>query len=141
MALKIKGAFDKGYVHPMHLPTLEQTLVALTDIHGACERIKSTPIPFSYTTLIHRIVAVYCYTLPFGLVNEVGFLTPVAALVLSYAFFGLDIVGDEIEQPFGYDPNDLPLTSISKMIEINLRQRLGESPLPAPIKPVDEVLS
>ena len=141
MATKIKGAFDKGYIHPMHLPTLEQTLVALTDIHGACERIKSTPIPFSYTTLIHRIVAVYCYTLPFGLVNEVGFLTPIAALVVSYAFFGLDIVGDEIEQPFGLDPNDLPLTAISKMIEINLRQRLGESPLPAPIKPVDEILA
>jgi putative membrane protein len=141
IAMKIKGAFDKGYIHPFHLPTLEATLVALTDIHGGCERIKSTPIPFSYTTLIHRIVAVYCYCLPFGLITEIGFLTPIACLVVSYAFFGLDIVGDEIEQPFGYDPNDLPLTAISRMIEINLRQRLGESDLPAPMKPVREVLA
>jgi putative membrane protein len=140
MALRIKHAFDRGFIHPMHLPTLEQTLVALTDIHGGCERIKSTPIPFSYTTLIHRIVAVYCYCLPFGLVTEIGMLTPVASLVVSYAFFGLDIVGDEIEQPFGYDANDLPLSSISKMIEINLRQRLGEKDLPAMMKPVNEVL-
>jgi putative membrane protein len=140
IAMRIKGAFDRGFIHPMHLPTLEATLVALTDIHGGCERIKSTPIPFSYTTLIHRIVAVYCYCLPFGLVTEVGILTPVASLVVSYAFFGLDIVGDEIEQPFGYDPNDLPLSAISRMIEINLRQRLGEKDLPAPLKPIDEVL-
>jgi putative membrane protein len=141
MALKIKHAFDRGWIHPFHLPLLEQTLVALTDIHGGCERIKSTPIPLSYTTLIHRIVAVYCYTLPFGLVTEIGILTPVATLVVSYAFFGLDIVGDEIEQPFGYDPNDLPLSTISRMIEINLRQRLGEKELPKPLTPVDEMLS
>lgn len=141
MAMRIRHAFDRGFIHPMHLPTLEQTLVALTDIHGGCERIKSTPIPLSYTTLIHRIVAVYCYCLPFGLVTEVGILTPIASLVVSYAFFGLDIVGDEIEQPFGYDPNDLPLSSISRMIEINLRQRLGDTDLPPPLKPVREVLS
>ncbi len=140
IAMRIKGAFDRGFIHPMHLPTLEATLVAFTDIHGGCERIKSTPIPFSYTTLIHRIVAVYCYCLPFGLVTEIGVLTPIASLVVSYAFFGLDIVGDEIEQPFGYDANDLPLSSISRMIEINLRQRLGEKDLPPPLTPVDEVL-
>jgi putative membrane protein len=141
IAMRVRHAYDRGFIHPMHLPTLEQTLVALTDLHGGCERIKSTPIPFSYTTLIHRIVAVYCYTLPFGLITEIGFLTPIACLVVSYAFFGLDIVGDEIEQPFGHDPNDLPLTAISRMIEINLRQRLGDDPLPEPMKPVREVLS
>jgi putative membrane protein len=140
MAMKIKDAFDKGYIHPFHLPTLEATLVVFTDLHGGCERIKATPIPFSYTTLIHRIVAVYCYCLPFGLITEIGFLTPIACLVVSYAFFGLDIVGDEIEQPFGYDPNDLPLGAISRLVEINLRQRLGETDLPAPMKPVNEVL-
>lgn len=140
MAMRIKHAFDRGFIHPMHLPTIEQTLVALTDIHGGCERIKSTPIPMSYTTLIHRIVAVYCYTLPFGLITEIGFLTPIACLVVSYAFFGLDIVGDEIEQPFGYDPNDLPLSTISRMIEINLRQRLGEKDLPSPLTPKNESL-
>ena len=140
LAMQIKRAFDRGFIHPFHLPTLEATLVAFTDIHGGCERIKTTPVPLSYTTLIHRIVGIYCYTLPFGLVTEVGVLTPIATAIIAYAFFGLDIVGDEIEQPFGYDPNDLPLTAISRTIEINLRQRLGESPLPEPLKPVREVL-
>jgi putative membrane protein len=124
----------------MHLPTLEASLTGLTDLQGACERIKSTPIPFSYTTLIHRIVAVYCYGLPFGVVSDTGWFTPLVVLVVSYAFFGLDTVGDEIEQPFGTDANDLPLTAISRMIEVNLRQRIGDTDIPPLLRPVDELL-
>lgn len=140
-AERIIAAWNKGWIHPLHVGILEQSLVSLTDIQGACERIKNTPIPLSYTTLIHRIVAVYCYGLPFGLVSEVGALTPIVVLVVSYSFFGLDTIGDEIEQPFGTDDNDLPLDQMSRMIEVNLRQRLGETDLPPLLKPVDEYLS
>jgi putative membrane protein len=139
-AERLRAAYDKGLIHAMHLSTLEQSLTSLTDLQGGCERIKSTPIPFSYTTLIHRIVAFYCYGLPFGLVSSVGLFTPVVVFVVSYAFFGLDTVGDEIEQPFGTDANDLPLSAISRMIEVNLRQRLGEKDLPPLLRPVDELL-
>lgn len=138
---RIMAAWSKGWIHPLHVGILEQSLVALTDIQGVCERIKNTPIPLSYTTLIHRIVAVYCYGLPFGLVSEVGALTPVVVFVVSYAFFGLDTIGDEIEQPFGNDDNDLPLDQMSRLIEVNLLQRLGETDLPPLLKPVDEYLS
>lgn len=127
---RLREAWDKGWIHPMHLPVLEQSLVALTDIQGGCERIKNTPIPMSYTTLIHQIVAIYCFSLPFGIVKTVGQLTPFVVAFVAYAFFGLDAVGDEIEQPFGLDPNDLPLSALSRMIEVNLRQRLGEKDLP-----------
>jgi ion channel-forming bestrophin family protein len=139
-AERLRAAYDKGLIHAMHLSTLEASLTSLTDLQGGCERIKSTPIPFSYTTLIHRIVALYCYGLPFGLVSGVGHFTPVVVVVVSYAFFGLDTVGDEIEQPFGTDANDLPLSAISRMIEVNLRQRLGEKDLPPLLRPVDELL-
>lgn len=138
---RIRAAWGRGWIHPLHVGILEQSLVALTDIQGACERIKNTPIPLSYTTLIHRIVAVYCYGLPFGLVSEVGALTPVVVLVVSYSFFGLDTIGDEIEQPFGLDDNDLPLDQMSRLIEVNLRQRLGETDLPPLLVPVDEYVS
>jgi putative membrane protein len=138
---RIQRAWARGWVHPLHVGVMEQSLVALTDIQGACERIKNTPIPLTYTTLIHRIVAVYCYGLPFGVVSEVGFLTPIVVLVVAYAFFGLDTIGDEIEQPFGTDDNDLPLDQMSRLIEVNLRQRLGETDLPPLLKPVDEYLS
>lgn len=136
-----RQAWMRGWVHAQHLPVLEDSLTQMTDIQGGCERIKSTPIPFSYTALIHRIVAIYCYTLPFGLVNEIQELTPVVVAIISYAFFGLDAVGDEIEDPFGTDANDLPLSTISTMIEVNIRQRLGEVDLPEIPKPIDEILS
>ena len=137
---RIRTAYDRGWIHPMHLPTLEASLTALTDIQGGCERIKSTPIPGSYTILIHRIVAIYTFALPFGIVDTVGYYTPVVVMMIAYAFLGLDSVGDEIEDPFGKDLNDLPLSAISRMIEVNLRQRLHEEALPELLSPRDGVL-
>ena len=139
-AERIARAWRDGLIHPLHLPVLEASMTSLTDIQGACERIKSTPIPFSYTTLIHRITAVYCYALPFGLVDAVGVYTPFVCIIVGYAFFGLDVVGDEIEMPFGTDYNDLPLRTISRMIEVNLRQRLDEPDLPPLLAPVNDFL-
>jgi putative membrane protein len=127
---RVRDAWQRGWVHPMHVPVLEQSLTVLTDIQGGCERIKNTPIPLSYTTLIHQIVAIYCLTLPFGIVKTVGQLTPFVVAFVAYAFFGLDAVGDEIENPFGHDPNDLPLSALGRIVEVNLRQRLGEVELP-----------
>jgi putative membrane protein len=129
----------KGWIHPFHAPVLEASLTTLTDIQGACERIKSTPIPYSYTVLMHRIVGVYCTLLPFGLDDTIGWGTPAVVLVISYALFGLDAIGDEIEQPFGLDRNDLPLSTLSRMIEANLRVRISEPP-PALFEPRDGVL-
>jgi putative membrane protein len=138
---RVMAAWSRGWIHPLHVSVIEQSLNALTDFQGGCERIKSSPIPFSYTTLIHRIVALYCYGLPFGIVRDVGIFTPVVVLVVSYAFFGLDTIGDEIEQPFGTDDNDLPLDQMARLIEVNLRERIGDKDLPPLLKPVDEFLS
>jgi putative membrane protein len=67
-------------------------------------------------------------------------LTPIVVLVVSYAFFGIDTVGDEIEQPFGTDPNDLALTATCRRVEVDLRQRLGETDIPPLLRPVNEIL-
>jgi len=128
---RIRAAWLRGWIHPQHVRILEESLTEMTTVQGACERIKSTPIPYSYTVLIHRLVAVYCFALPFGLVNTTKWFTPLVVLIISYAFFGLDAVGDEIEDPFGEDSNDLPLTALSTMIERNVRQRIGDTDLPA----------
>jgi putative membrane protein len=128
------------WIHAYHVPVLEGSLTSLTDIQGACERIKSTPIPYSYTVLLHRIVAVYCALLPFGLMETVKWATPFVVLAISYCFLGLDAIGDELEQPFGLDINDLPLKAISRTIERNLRERLGEQ-LPPPVAPKGGVLT
>jgi putative membrane protein len=137
---QIRDARRKHWIHAYHVPVIEQSLVSLTDIQGACERIKSTPLPYSYTVLMHRIVAVYCGLLPFGLAETIGWITPVVVLFISYAFFGLDAVGDEVEQPFGMDPNDLPRSSIACSIEQNARARIGE-PIPPPLKAKRGILS
>lgn len=136
----VQGAWRSGHIHDFHLPVLEASLTEMTAIQGGCERIKSTPIPYTYNVLIHRIVAVYCFALPFGLLETVGVVTPVVVCLISYAFFGLDAIGDDVEQPFEYDENDLPLDAISRTIEINLLQMLGEENIPDPIKPVNGVL-
>ena len=76
IASQLHDASRKGLIHPYHLPTLDQCLADLTDIQGGCERIKNTPIPHSYTVLIHGIVALYCFALPFGLVETLHAWTP-----------------------------------------------------------------
>ncbi len=134
--------YARGLIDPQRLTLLDRSLTEFTDLQGGCERIRATPIPFSYNILLHRIVFVYCFALPFGLVDIPGLhvYTPVVTLLVSYAFFGLDAVGDEIENPFGLDPNDLPLSALTRTIEINLLARLGIEPLPPPLLPENEVL-
>lgn len=119
---------------------MDRSLSQMADVLGGCERIKNTPIPFSYSVLLHRTVYVYCYLLPFGLVDSIGLLTPVVVGVVAYTFFGLDAIGDEIEEPFGLTPNDLPLTALSYGIEISARELMGETDLPAMPPPVDYCL-
>ena len=134
-------ARKRQWLGGFNYPFMEQQLNEFSNIMGACERIKNTPIPFSYSVLIHRIVAAYCLFLPFGLVETTGVLTPVVVLMISYAFFELDAIGDEIENPFGTDPNDLPLVAISRNIEINLLELINDPDRPDALKPVDEILA
>jgi len=131
---------DRGWISVYQHVAIEQEMTRLIDSQGGCERIKSTPIPYAYTVLLHQVVAAYCFALPFGLVDDIGLYTPFVVLMVAYAFFGLDAVGDELEDPFGEDPNDLPLMTISRMIEVNLRERLSEESKPPLLKPVRNVL-
>jgi putative membrane protein len=116
---------------------IDSTLSSMAAAAAACERIKGTPIPFSYTLLLHRTAYLYCFLLPFGLVDTIGFMTPFVVAIVAYTFFGLDALGDEIEEPFGMSANDLPLDAICRTIEINLRETLEGEHIPAPMMPVD----
>jgi putative membrane protein len=140
MSRRYRALWERGLIHVMHLPRLEHLLETNTDVQGGCERILKTPVPFAFTVLLHRIVAVYCFMLPFGLVKSLGMVTPAVVAFVAYAFMGLDALGDSLEEPFGFDDGDLPLTQLSRMIEINLRQTLGETDLPAQIVAQNDVL-
>ncbi|WP_454720550.1 MULTISPECIES: bestrophin family protein [Cupriavidus] len=127
-------------VDPCLAVAIDGTLSAMTATAVACDRIRNTPIPFSYTLLLHRTAYLYCFLLPFGLVDTTGFLTPIVVGLVAYTFFGLDALGDELEEPFGTSPNDLPLDAMCRAIEIAMREALGETGLPPPLAPVDYCL-
>jgi putative membrane protein len=116
---------------------LDLNLSGLAAVAAGCERIRNTPIPFPYTLLLHRTAWLYCFLLPFGLVDSVGFMTPFVVAIVAYTFFGLDALGDEIEDPFGLADNHLPLDAFCREIEASLLQALGTRDLPPPLQPVD----
>ena len=141
MGERYRDAWRKGWLDTFHMPIMEASLALMTDIQGGCERIKKTPIPFAYTVLMHRIVGIYCFSLSFGVHATIGDLTPIVVFMISYSFFGLDAIGDEIEEPFGHDANDLSLSAFTNMLEREARFRLGESVLSEPVSPANGVLS
>lgn len=116
----------QGWIDACLVVSIDATLSAMTSAAAACERIKGTPVPFSYTLLLHRTAYLYCFLLPFGLVDTIGFMTPFVVTIVAYTFFGLDALGDEIEEPFGLEANDLPLDTLCRTIEINLLESLGD---------------
>ncbi len=136
LARRLAVGREQGWLNDFHANVLENSLVDLMNVQGGSERIRNTPVPFPYAVLSHRVVAFYCFFLPLGLVDTVGWFTPVVVFLVSHAFFGLDALGEEIEEPFGTGPHNLPLGHISATIEMNLRQMLGEPdapPLPLPV--------
>ena len=141
MGKDLQACIQAGRIDPCLAVAVDDTLSAMAAAAAACERIKGTPIPFSYTLLLHRTAYLYCFLLPFGLVDSIGFMTPFVVGIVAYTFFGLDALGDEIEEPFGIDDNDLPLDAICRTIEINMRESLGETNLPEPLVPVNYCLS
>lgn len=123
-------------VDPPVAADMDQSLAALAAAAAGCERIQNTPVPFPYTLLLHRTASLYCFLLPFGLVDTVGFMTPFVVVIVAYTFFGLDALGDEIEEPFGMAANHLPLDALCREVEVHLREALGETDLPEPLQPV-----
>jgi putative membrane protein len=106
----------------------------LADILGACERLANTPIPYTYSVLLHRTVYLYCFLLPFGLVDSTGWITPLIVAFVGYTFMALDAIMREIEEPFGLEDNDLALNAMSHTIEASLLEMVGEPMPPAPAR-------
>jgi putative membrane protein len=105
--------------------TIDNNVQVLVDYMGACERIHKTPLPFAYVVHLRRAVVLYCFTLPFALLEVFpGWGTIVGTLIIAYTLFGIEEIGVEIEDPFGSDDNDLPLEGICTTIEDNLRALL-----------------
>lgn len=129
-----------GHISDIEFSLVDRTISNMNVVLTGCERIQNTPVPFGYTLLLHRTAYLFCFMLPFGLADVLGVATPLVAGVIAYTFFGLDALGDELETPFGTLPNDLPIATIAKAIEINLREALGEKNLPEMPQPIEYIL-
>ncbi|KVG57895.1 bestrophin family protein [Burkholderia territorii] len=101
---------------------------------GGCERILTTPIPFSYSVLLHRTVYAYCVLLPFGLVDSTEFFTPLICVFISYTLIALEAIANEVAEPFGLAPNALALDSMARTIERSVLE-LGDRPMPEEFVP------
>jgi len=117
-----------GGLPPALAQAMEVPLAKLTEALGGCERIAGTPIPFTYSVIIHRTIYLYCLLLPFGLVDSIDAMTPVVVALIAYTFFALEALSAEIEEPFGREANDLALDAMSRTIEGTLREMMGETP-------------
>lgn len=122
----VQKAKDEGCLDSIQQARFDENFDKLSDILGGCERLVSTPIPYSYRVLLHRTVYIYCFLLPFGLVDSLGWFTPLIVVFIAYTFVAFEAIADEIEEPFGTDANDLALNSMCIMIDETIHEMVGE---------------
>lgn len=122
----VQKAKDEGCLDSIQQARFDENFNKLSDILGGCERLVSTPIPYSYRVLLHRTVYIYCFLLPFGLVDSLGWFTPLIVVFIAYTFVAFEAIADEIEEPFGTDANDLALNSMCIMIDETIHEMVGE---------------
>jgi ion channel-forming bestrophin family protein len=113
-------AASSGVMAEPRLILIDANLVALADAWGGAERITRTPIPFAYAQHIKTFLSLFIFTAPFAMVDAMGPFTPLASALLAFALFGIDEIGVEIEDPFGYDLNDLPVDAVGDTIATDL---------------------
>lgn len=123
-----------GLINDWQWQSMDETIGKIAQIQAGCERINNTPIPFAYFVLLHRTVYLYCFMLPFGLGNTIGWVTPILVTFVGYTFMALNEIVDEISEPFGVEENDLPLAMMCDIIETQLAG-LSEQTFAADIRP------
>ncbi len=125
LSRQVHGDVASGALPREAIIALTPLLVALDDVTGACERVRNTPIPFSYSSYVKQFVLIYALVLPFGLVREFRYATIIASMLVFFATMGLELLAMEIEEPFGTDRNDLPIDEITARIRCDADEILG----------------
>ncbi len=136
----VRDALDRGWIDSMQWRALDESLNDLVDAQGGAERIKNTPMPRQYDFLPQLCTHLYCMLLPLAMVSSLGWFTPLGSTLVGFIFLALDKIGRDLEDPFDNTIHDIPLTSITRTIEINLRQMLGETDLPPVSAPIQGIL-
>ncbi len=116
----VRASIARGAAPPTALPAFEEGFRAILLAAGGCARIRATPIPFAYTVHLRRALILYAATIPFALAREFGWLAVPATCIVTFVLFGIEELGVSIEDPFGHDPNDLPLEQYCAAIDATL---------------------
>lgn len=122
---RLVGLNRAGKLNTEQFLMVEHELKELLDIIGACERIKNTPIPYSYNMFIKKFIFIYSITLPFGILSITHYWTIPIVCTIFYLLVSTELIAEEIEDPFGLDENDLPTDNLSAKIKANVRELLG----------------
>jgi len=123
---RIAEAHRQGHINEGDYINIKAQHQSLLDILGACERIKKTPIPFSYAVYLKIFITSYAIILPIGLVDTFHWLTIPIVMFIFFALLGVELMGEEIEDPFGLDCNDLPTGDIAHTIKRNVFEILED---------------
>ena len=121
---KINALYVLKKISGDQLIILNSEVQSFTDICGACERIKNTPIPYSYSAFIKKFIFFYVMTLPFGYAFSLGYFTAPVVVFIFYVLASLELIAEEIEDPFGGDANDLPTKKIADNIQKHVEELL-----------------
>lgn len=121
---RVNNLYKGKSISGEHLFLLDKELKEFSEILGACERIKSTPIPYSYTMYIKQFIFIYVVTLPFAFVTTSGYITIPIVMLITFVLLSVELIAEEIEDPFGRDINDLPTDELAEKIKDNVREIL-----------------
>jgi ion channel-forming bestrophin family protein len=132
---QLQALAAQGHLDSYRSVQLVSMLRSFSDVLGSCERLKKTPFPMQYTWFMNYTLIVFLLVLPITLAGHLGYWAIPFALLIGYAYIMLEYVGRYIENPFENEVNDVPMDYISRTIEIDLREMLGETDLPDPVVP------
>ena len=122
---KLQQMHKEGTISAEQMLFINPELTSFLDVAGACERIKNTPIPYSYSVFIKKFIFLYVLSLPIGLVFSLGYISIPVVVFVFYVLGSLELIAEEIEEPFGKDANDLPMQKISETIKRNVEEILA----------------
>lgn len=124
MHMRIQRLFQERAITGEQLIVLSNDVNAFLDICGACERIKNTPIPYSYSSFIKKFIVLYAITLPMGFAFTLAWWAVPVVMFIFYVLASLELIAEEIEDPFSGDENDVPMMRIADTIERNVKEIL-----------------
>lgn len=134
-AQQLKDCFKEGKIDSFQQMQINEVLGRLCDGMGKCERIKSTVFPQAYNLILHTLIYVFIFILPFSLEHNEFFMEIVICIIIPILFVAVEKTAILMQDPFENKPMDTPMTSIAQTIEINIKQSLGETNLPQ--KPIN----